>query len=134
MRHLVIRLALAGVVAGAAAALPLGATAGASSFTCSSVIGTDGLVATVCTDIVSGQVKGRLTPLVSGLEVDDLILAKCDAAETSCTTLAETTALVTPAFPAKSGKHYETCAFFHVRESPTVVRNYSGCSPFAVAP
>jgi hypothetical protein len=138
MRHLVNRLALAGVVvgvvAGAAVALPLAAPASASSFTCASILGGDGLVATVCTDIVGGQVRGRLTPFAAGLEVDSLILAKCDAPGTSCTTLAQTTALMTPTFPAKSGKYYETCAFVHVRESPTVVRNYTGCSPFAVAP
>ncbi|WP_285578303.1 hypothetical protein [Actinoallomurus iriomotensis] len=46
---------------------------------------------------------------------------------------AETTALTTPSFTATTGEHYETCAFFHVRETPTQVVDHSGCSPFAVA-
>jgi hypothetical protein len=133
MRHLVTRLALAGTAAAATVTLPFAAPAQASPIACSSVFGSDGLVATVCTMIVNGQVSGHLNPLTSGVTVDSLTLYKCNAAETSCTTLARTTTLTTPSFTAVTGKHYETCAFFHVRESPTVVRDYSGCSPFAVA-
>jgi hypothetical protein len=134
MRHLLTRLMLGGAVAAAAVALPFAAPASASAITCSSVIGSTGLVATVCTDILNDQVKGRLTPLASGVIIDSLTLYTCNAAETSCTALATTTTLMTPVFPVTSGKHYETCARFHVRESLTTVRYYSGCSPFNVAP
>ncbi|GAA4601840.1 hypothetical protein GCM10023195_05040 [Actinoallomurus liliacearum] len=126
------RIAIASAV-GAATLTGPGTAHAASSFTCSSVLGNGGIVATVCTDILSGQVRGRLTPLAGGVTVDSLTLYECNAAETSCTTLAETTTLTTPSFAATTGKHYETCAFFHVRETPTQVVHYTGCSPFAVA-
>jgi len=132
MRHLGTRLALAGSAAVAAVALPYATPASASPITCTSIFG-NGLVATVCTTILNGQVSGHLNPLASGVTVDSLTLYKCNAAETSCTTLAVTTGLGTPSFTAVTGKHYETCALIHVRESPTVVRSYSGCSPFNVA-
>jgi hypothetical protein len=134
MRHLVTRLALAGTAALATVALPSATPAGAASpIVCSSIIGSDGLVATVCTTVLNGQVTGRLNPLTTGVTVDSLTLYKCNAAETSCTALATTTMPATPSFAAVAGKHYETCAFVHVPESPTVTRHYDGCSPFAVA-
>jgi hypothetical protein len=126
------RIAIASAV-GAATLTGPGTAHAVSPFACSSVLGSDGIVATVCTDILSGQVSGRLIPFATGVMVDSLTLYKCNAAETSCTPLAETTTLTTPSFTATPGKHYETCAFFQVRESPTEVVHYTGCSPFAVA-
>jgi len=133
MRHLATRLALAGTAALATVTLPGATPAEATPFACSSIFSSDGLAATVCTMIMNGQVNGRLNPLQPGVTVDSLTLYKCNAAETSCTTLAQTTALMTPNFTAVAGKHYETCAHIHIQETPTVTRYYSGCSPFAVA-
>jgi hypothetical protein len=132
MRHLATRLAGATILA--AASLTLAAPAEAASpFACSSILGTDGLVATVCTTILNDQVNGRLTPFESGIDIDSLTLYKCNKDETSCSALATTTSLMTPSFTAVAGKHYKTCAFIHVQVGPTTIRYYNGCSPYAVA-
>jgi hypothetical protein len=131
MRHLAIRLAGTAILATASFSLATPAEA-ASPFTCSSILG-DGIVATVCTANLAGQVNGYLNPFAPDVTVDSLTLYKCNAAETSCTALATTTALSTPSFAAVAGKHYETCAFIHVRVTLTTTRYYSGCSPFNVA-
>jgi hypothetical protein len=135
MRRLVSRLTLAGSLGLAVVASPLSAApASASPIACASILPSGGgsLVATVCTWIMSGQVSGHLTPLVSGAVVDDLFLAQCNATDTACTTIpgSHSTTLLTPSFPAIAGQYYKTCAFFHVRQL-TQTRNYSGCSPLA---
>jgi hypothetical protein len=129
MRRLVPTLTLAASLAVVASPLSA-APASASPIACASVLPTGGgsLVATVCTWIMNSQVSGHLTPLVSGAVVDDLFLAQCNAAGTTCTDISgsHTTALITPSFPAVTGHYYKTCAFFHVQ-----TRDYNGCSPLA---
>jgi hypothetical protein len=132
MRHLATHLAGAAILATASLSLAAPAEA-ASPIACSSILGSDGLVATVCTTILNGQVNGRLNPFESGIDIDSLTLYKCNEAETSCNALATTTTLTTPSFTAVAGKHYKTCAFIHVQVGPTTTRYYNGCSPYAVA-
>ncbi|MDN3353921.1 hypothetical protein [Actinomadura sp. DC4] len=131
MRHLAT--GLAGAVIVTAASVPLAAPAHATPpITCTSILG-DGIVATVCTYDLEGQVSGHVNLFDAGATVDSLTLYKCNAAETSCTALATTTNWATPTFTAVAGKHYETCASIHVRVTLTTTRYYSGCSPFNVA-
>jgi hypothetical protein len=126
----------------AAGALTAGAAAGADSAQASTTRTCQPapqapLVNNLCVTVVNGQVWGDFLYIGTGtLTVDDILLAACNAANTSCSEVpgSHATSQRTPALPAAPGQNYKTCIFFHIRFSTLDNRGYSGCSPLATAP
>jgi hypothetical protein len=116
-----------GTAGGAAAAQP----ALAPLFACQAVPGAP-LINNICASISNGQIRGTLLHVSNGtLTVDDIFLAACNAANTSCTEVPGSHATLpsTPTLPATPGQNYKSCVFFHLRFGVLDNRDYSGCSP-----
>jgi hypothetical protein len=120
----------------AVSALTAGSAGGAQAATalplaCQAVPGAP-LINNICVSAANGQVSGTLLHVSTGtLTVDDIFLAACNAANTSCTTVpgSHATAQSTPTLPATPGQNYKSCVFFHLRFGLLDNRSYSGCSP-----
>jgi hypothetical protein len=132
MRRLAVSLGLAGAAglltvpfAGPANALP--------GFGCTPLFN-GGLVAQICTSAMNGQVQGTLTAFGGTPSNIYLTLAKCDAAGTTCTLLADSTTTVAGPLTATPGKYYRTCADFWLLVGGGSHQIYDGCSPLVQAP